>query len=61
MSSIGTDRPTAKGQLEEPLPAIARMLGDFLQHQRNNPVPDLILITPLSECSKKICILTYLI
>jgi len=23
----------AKGQLEEPLPAIARMLGDFMQHQ----------------------------
>jgi len=29
----------AKGQLEEPLPAIARMLGDFLQHQRNSQSP----------------------
>jgi len=26
-------------QLEKPLPAIAKMLGDFLQHQRINPVP----------------------
>jgi len=31
-------RPSAKGQLEEALPAIAMMLNDFLQHQRNSPV-----------------------
>jgi len=30
----------AKGHLEEPSPAITRMLGDFLQYQRINPVPN---------------------
>jgi len=29
----------AKGKLEEPLPAIARMLGDLLKLQSNTPFP----------------------
>jgi len=29
--------PPAKGKVKEPLQGIARMMGDFLQHQQNNP------------------------
>jgi len=32
------NRAPAKEQLEKKQPATARMLGDFLQHQRINPV-----------------------
>jgi len=30
-------RPPPKAHLEKPLPAIASMLGDFLQHQAEDP------------------------